>query len=147
MIDELLAQLRRDDGVRYTPYYDPVGIATLGAGHRLDLPICEAAVDQILRDDVAHALADCAALACWPALSARRQGVLVNMCFNFGFKGLTGFRRLLAALEVGDLRAGGGRDAREPMGVAGGRPRHAGGPADARGSLGVIARATCHPLR
>jgi len=94
-----LEQLRADEGWSAVPYTDSRGVLTIGIGHRLDLPLCAAAIEAQFAHDVAHAQTRCATLACWATLSAPRQDVLVNMCFNLGFRGLTGFRRMLAALD------------------------------------------------
>jgi len=99
---KILEQLRRDEGVRATPYQDSEGIATIGVGHRLDHPLCQAAIEAQLRYDVEAAEAACQAFAFWPRLSGARRGVLMNMCFNLGFAGLQGFTRMLAAIEEGD---------------------------------------------
>jgi len=41
-----------------------------------------------------------AALGYWRMLSPPRQRVLISMCFQLGLKGLLGFKRMLAALEI-----------------------------------------------
>lgn len=98
----LLDQLRRDEGVRPAMYIDSVGIATIGVGHRLDLPLCPAAIDAQLRHDVEMADLACQRFAFWPRLSEARRGVLINLCFNVGLQGLLGFAKMLAAIEADD---------------------------------------------
>ena len=55
-------------------------------------------------NDVAETVRDLdARLPWWRRLSAARQRVLLNMCFNLGIGGLLEFRRSLAAMERGDF--------------------------------------------
>ena len=103
----LIAELKRDEGVRYEPYFDVVGIKTVGVGHNLKAkplgliyPIDDAMVDRILALDIAdvfEALDD--HLPWWRALSEVRQRVLANMAFNLGIGGLLGFNNTLAAVK------------------------------------------------
>jgi len=98
----LLEQLRRDEGQRRTAYQDTQGVWTLGVGHNLRYPISDAAIEQILRDDVQAAETACLSLPIWAQLSEPRRGVLLNLCFNLGFDGLMRFRKMYDALRAGD---------------------------------------------
>jgi lysozyme len=99
----ILDQLKRDEGRRATPYQDSRGIWTVGYGHNLTVgALSEAALEQILRDDLLAAETPCRRLPIWPRLSEARQGALLNMSFNLGFAGLMEFRQMFAALEAGD---------------------------------------------
>lgn len=98
-------QLRRDEGVRATAYQDSRGIWTVGVGHNLSVPLSDAAITQILADDILTVDTACRALPLWTDLSGARRGVLMNMAFNLGFTGLMGFRRMYVALESRDYDA------------------------------------------
>lgn len=105
----LIADLRRDEGVRYAPYDDTVGVKTVGVGHNLKAkplgliyPLTDAEVDRILSLDIADtidALDD--KLPWWRELDDVRQRALCNMVFNLGIGGLLGFRNTLAAIKGG----------------------------------------------
>lgn len=105
----LVAELRRDEGVRYEPYFDVVGVKTVGVGHNLKAkplvllyPIDDEMVNRILMLDIAdvvEALDD--KIPWWRELSEVRQRVLANMAFNLGVNGLLGFRNTLASVKDG----------------------------------------------
>lgn len=95
----LREQLIRDEDWRRAAYQDSKGYWTIGVGHKISTPLSDAAVGQILDDDIAAAETDCRAAFFWFArLSECRQAVLVNMRFNVGLGGLKEFRRMIAAL-------------------------------------------------
>ena len=65
----LIAELRRDEGVRYEPYFDVVGVKTVGVGHNLKAkplglpyPIDDEMVDRILLLDIADVFEELAAV-------------------------------------------------------------------------------------
>ena len=105
----LIAELRRDEGVRYEPYDDTVGVKTVGVGHNLMAkplgliyPLTDAEVDRILALDIADTIEDLDdKLPWWRELSEVRQRALANMAFNMGIGGLLGFRNTLAAIMAG----------------------------------------------
>lgn len=116
--DSLLnKELRRDEGVRYSPYLDTVGIPTVGVGHNLNAkplpdgwtyPLIDAQVDQLLADDLKEVFDGLdARMAWWRKLDYARQRVLVNMAFNLGIAGLLGFNNTLAAVQQGRYSAAG----------------------------------------
>ncbi len=96
----LVAELKRDEGVRLKPYMDTVGKLTIGIGRNLtDVGISEAEAEILLRNDIATAelLLD-RGIPWWRTLDEERQLVLVNMAFNLG-AGLFGFTNTLAAVQ------------------------------------------------
>lgn len=106
----LLAELRRDEGVRYSPYLDTLRVQTVGVGHNLvarplnaTYPLSDDQVDAILADDLAVVFAGLnSRLPWWRSLNDVRQRVLVNMAFNMGIAGLLSFKNTLAAIKRGD---------------------------------------------
>ena len=99
----LLEALKRDEGRRPKPYQDTRGVWTVGYGHNLTTgALSDAAMEQILRDDIQAVETACLALPIWKDLSDPRKGVLLNMAFNLGFAGLMNFRAMYVALESGD---------------------------------------------
>lgn len=105
----LIEELRRDEGVRYSPYLDSEGIKTVGVGHNLEsqplelsYPLTDEQVDLILSADLVSVFHDLDGnIGWWRTLSYPRQRVLANMCFNLGITRLLGFRRMLLAVERG----------------------------------------------
>lgn len=104
----LMAELKRDEGVRLKPYRDTVGKLTIGAGRNLDdkgISAVEATI--LLANDIEEVCAALdAELPWWRDLDGVRQRVLANMCFNVGIQKLLTFANTLAAVKAGDyLRA------------------------------------------
>jgi lysozyme len=107
----LIDELRRDEGVRYTPYADTKGIPTVGIGHNLQAsplpsgwtyPLTGGQVDELLRGDLQNVYGDLTrALPWWTDLSDVRQRVLCNMCFNLGMSKLAGFKNTLNSMRQG----------------------------------------------
>ena len=102
----LLADLRRDEGLRLEAYQDTAGNWTIGYGHKLTAPgnpIIEPEAETMLADDVnfvCFQLDD--RLDWWRGLADNAQRGLANQCYNLGFKGLQGFTHMLTALEAHD---------------------------------------------
>jgi lysozyme len=97
---DLIEQLRRDEGVRYTLYKDSVGIDTFGTG--FTFPIDDAENDFILQhrvDKISAALAD---YSWFSSLDAVRQAALINMGYNLGVSGLLHFPTMIHCLSIQD---------------------------------------------
>ena len=113
----LIAELRRDEGVEYTPYMDTVGVPTVGVGHNLravplpdgwTYPLTDEQVDTVLAADLVEVFVQLdMKLPWWRKLDYERQRVLVNMAFNLGINGLLGFKNTLAAVQQGRYSAAG----------------------------------------
>lgn len=107
----LIDELRVDEGVRYWPYRDTVGILTVGVGHNLQAkplptgwqyPLTDGQVDGLLSSDLGSVFVDLDNnLPWWTDLNDTRQRVLANMCFNLGIGKLLGFKNTLAAVRQG----------------------------------------------
>lgn len=102
--DIVREQLKVDEGVKESMYFDSRGYATVGVGRLIDqrrggrLRPDEIAL--MLENDIADAEADARVLfPSFDRLSERRQAVLVNMAFNLGRERLSQFRRFRAAVE------------------------------------------------
>lgn len=92
-------ELIHDEGIRYKPYRDSVGILTIGVGRNLeDVGLRSSEIMQMLTNDIHQAEADLIRLFPWFIyLNDVRQRVLVNMAF-MGVGRLIGFRKMLAAI-------------------------------------------------
>jgi lysozyme len=97
---DLIEQLRRDEGVRYTLYKDSLGIDTFGTG--FTFPIDDAENDFILNNRVAKLRAKLVQYQWYTALDPVRQGAVENMAYNLGVNGLLHFPHFIAALAKQD---------------------------------------------
>ena len=104
MTDDVTAFILRNEGIRLHPYRCPGGYLTIGVGRNLDaLGITKAEALHLLANDIQRVNRELdEGLPWWRELSAVRQAVLVDMCFNLGFHGLMGFVKMLMALRRGD---------------------------------------------
>lgn len=106
---DLNEQLRRDEGVRYRPYQDSLGIWTVGVGHKLlstddfIYPLTDDNVDALLESDVAKVMSQLAGVCSWfPHLDDVRKGAVVNWAFNIGVHGVLLFVQAGKAIAAGD---------------------------------------------
>lgn len=105
-----MSGLRRDEGLRLTPYKCPAGHWTIGYGHKLTqaefMRVKQITLEQaekLLLEDTIQAICDAQAVCeNFDTLSLPRKSVLVNMAFNLGRRGLKKFKKFLAALQVYD---------------------------------------------
>jgi lysozyme len=97
--------LIRHEGLRLFPYKDSVGKLTIGVGRNLeDQGITEEEALYLLGNDILQAASDLGkAFPVVFALSQDRYEVLVNMAFNLGISRLSKFKRMWAAIEIGDF--------------------------------------------
>lgn len=107
MIEQLTAQLRRDEGTRATAYKDSMDFLTIGVGRLIDSRKPGAGlrpdeIDYLLRNDINDRMqALTKALPWFSALDDARRGVLINMAFQLGTAGLLGFKSTLALISAG----------------------------------------------
>ena len=104
--EELLTQIKQDEGLRLTAYQDTLGNWTIGYGHT---PATEGQVwtladaEAALLDDVDRAANDVDMAFPWAeAMGVIRWSVLVNMAFNMGLSRLQEFHMALAAMQAGN---------------------------------------------
>lgn len=86
---ELLAFVKKEEGLILHPYRDPVGLPTIGYGHRIDSmdrpPLTPAGAEALLLADL-KGKRD-ALLGISPSLKVatpRRVAALIDFCFNLG---------------------------------------------------------------
>jgi lysozyme len=105
--DKLRKDLGDDEGERLKLYRCTAGKLTIGRGHNIeDRGISPAVMELMYEEDVQVAERD--ALALFPGLfsySERRQAALVNMAFQLGYQRLKDFKKMRAAVNVGDWGA------------------------------------------
>jgi lysozyme len=104
--------LKRDEGLRLTPYKDTRGFSTIYYGHNLDanpLPAeviaaaDEATASVVLLADIARIQMKLFRDLPWiQRLPLVIQGVLINCAFNMGVDGLLKFHNTLTLIQSGD---------------------------------------------
>ncbi|MDD2229876.1 MAG: glycoside hydrolase family protein [Candidatus Cloacimonetes bacterium] len=105
LMNRIISQLVRHEGLRLKPYRCTAGKLTIGVGRNLD--------DRGISQKEAYAMLERDILDCeqqlldeipviYTALDEVHQSVLLNMCFNLGLKGLLGFNNTLAFIAAGD---------------------------------------------
>ena len=125
-IEQVQKQLEIDEGVVYEIYTDHLGYPTFGIGHLITkndpefeepvgTPVSKERVDSVFAIDIKIAEDECCVLyPFWEELPEEVQEILVNMMFNLGRPRLTKFKKMNAALEMGDWKTAAveGRDSR-----------------------------------
>jgi len=103
-LDLVKKRLIEFEGMVLTPYKDKHGLLTIGVGHCLDRNgITEEEALYLLSNDintVIKRLDD--NLPQWTTYPLKAQYVLLDMCFNMGWRTLSTFRKFLKALDEGD---------------------------------------------
>ena len=102
---ELVDQIKRQEGLRLDAYQDTLGNWTVGVGHTPAFSgqtITEAEADALLLQDLTEAEASMVAALPWvQSLDVCRYCVLWNMTFNMGIGRLLEFHLMLGALRTG----------------------------------------------
>ena len=125
-IERVQKQLEIDEGVVYKIYTDHLGYPTFGIGHLITkndpefeepvgTPVSKERVDSVFAVDIKIAEDECKVLyKFWEELPEEVQEILVNMMFNLGRPRLSKFKKMTAALEMGDWKTAAieGRDSR-----------------------------------
>ena len=100
-------QVKSDEGCVLHAYRDTLGYLTIGYGRLIDKKkgggISQSEADQLLQNDIDRKLAELRDHIPWfDKLDDARKGVLLNMAFQLGVKGLLGFRNTLAEINEGN---------------------------------------------
>lgn len=100
---DLTKQLIIDEGLKLKPYRDTVGKLTIGVGRNLsDNGISESEAITMLNNDIERVFSELRRFDWFNSLNPRKKDALANMCFNLGLPRLLNFKRMIAALDVGD---------------------------------------------
>lgn len=99
----LETDLLRDEGSRLKPYVDSEGKITISVGVNLSDGISQAESDLLFSGRLAATRAEAPKHMPWLAAAPEpvQRGVL-NMLYNMGWPRLSGFKKMLAALEARD---------------------------------------------
>lgn len=100
---DLIEQLKRDEGVRFSPYVDTTGHTTVGVGRNIsDVPFSPDEVDLMLSNDIRRVQDALGGHAWYDGLDVARQAAVANMAFNLGMAGLLHFPTMLHCLQGAD---------------------------------------------
>lgn len=115
--DIIIKRLEFHESCILKPYYCPTGHLTLGIGHNIDARaftneekkaigdwkkgITKNMAYMICRNDVNICLNQLKTLPFWNRLDLERKYALLDMCFQLGFNGLCGFKKMLEAMRWG----------------------------------------------
>lgn len=107
MSTKLVEMLKRHEGVRRFVYRCSVGALTIGVGRNIDpnkggIGLSDEEVDFMLQNDISRVYMELNTEYEWfHDLDEVRQDVLIDMCFNMGLPRFSQFRKMLAAIELG----------------------------------------------
>lgn len=110
----LIEQLKIDEGVRYEVYLDHLGYPTFGIGHliteidpefgcKVGTAVSEERVQEVFEKDLEIVLDECKILydKNWDSYPGEVKEILANMMFNLGRPRLSKFRNMTLALNTG----------------------------------------------
>lgn len=109
MKEIVIAQLKRQEGLRLKPYRCSAGKLTIGYGRNLeDNGISREEAEEMLANDVDAAERAVRGRYSWfEKLNKERQAVIINMVFNLGIDGFDKFRKTIGYIERGDFENAG----------------------------------------
>lgn len=103
---DIAEKLIRDaEDIRLKAYRDSVGSLAIGIGRDLiQKGISQEEAEILFARDLREAIEDAQVVLgdTWHRLNPARQAVMVDMAFNLGRGGLSKFKQMLAALDVGN---------------------------------------------
>lgn len=102
---DVIALLKKHEGVRLKPYRDTEGKLTIGVGRNLDdVGITALEADELLLNDVDRCMKEIAVNFPWMAdLDDVRIAVVISMIFNMGLSTFMGFRKTIQAIQSRDF--------------------------------------------
>ena len=105
LTDELVAEIKREEGFVPVVYLDTKGKKTIGYGTLLEDGISEAEAELLLRhrlDLMAGELERSRVGEVYGGLKPAAKRAVLNMAYNMGVPSLLGFQKMWAALAEGD---------------------------------------------
>ncbi len=100
-LQELRKRLIKNEGMKIKLYKDSTGHSTIGVGRNLDdIGISEEEAIIMMDNDIEECIKNLSTLNFWHNLNETRKLILIEMCFNIGFDGIKGFKKMLSALEL-----------------------------------------------
>lgn len=104
--EELIAMLRRHEGVEPFGYYCSENKLTVGVGRNIDpeggIGLSPDEIDYLLNNDIDRTIEDLQKFDWWENLNPTQQAAMVDFHFNVGGTTFRKFKNMLAALSDGD---------------------------------------------
>ena len=100
---EIIDDIKRDEGFEPMPYHDTRGYLTIGYGTKLPIDEREAQLllEKRLNDTIVELREH---LDFFDNLPEEAQSIILNMAYNLGVPKFMTFRRMIAALREGDFK-------------------------------------------
>ena len=108
-MEQLLAMLKRHEGVESHAYECSEGKITVGVGRNIDseggIGLSDEEIDFLLRNDIARCIIELSSEYDWFVdLDDIRKDAIVDIAFNLGITRLRLFKRALAAMAEGNYK-------------------------------------------
>jgi len=95
-------QLILHEGYRKKPYRCTAGYLTIGVGINLDAGLDDEEIMFLLQHRLKKIITQLEQFEWYAKLNHVRQKVLIDMAYNLGMAGLLKFKKMIAAIELGD---------------------------------------------
>ena len=98
-------RIRSHEGYSTVPYTDSEGLLTVGVGRCIDrVPFSADEIDLMFENDLKRAVAGAETFGAYYFLNETRRGVLVEMVFQLGVRGVSKFVKFLDAAMEQDFK-------------------------------------------
>ena len=102
-MSNLIAQLKRHEGLELMPYKCRSGKITIGVGRNLeDIGITEQEAELLLLNDIGRVKQELVNDQWYMDLDPVRKAVIENMSFNLGYPTLKKFQNMISSISQGD---------------------------------------------
>ena len=102
-MSNLIAQLKRHEGLELMPYKCTSGKITIGVGRNLeDIGITEQEAELLLLNDIGRVKQELVNDQWYMDLDPVRKAVIENMSFNLGYPTLKKFQNMISSISQGD---------------------------------------------
>ena len=102
-MSNLIAQLKRHEGLELMPYKCTSGKTTIGVGRNLeDIGITEEEAELLLLNDIGRVKQELENDQWYMDLDPVRKAVIENMSFNLGYPTLKKFQNMISSISQGD---------------------------------------------
>ena len=102
-MSNLIAQLKRHEGLELMPYKCTSGKTTIGVGRNLeDIGITEEEAELLLLNDIGRVKQELVNDQWYMNLDPVRKAVIENMSFNLGYPTLKKFQNMISSISQGD---------------------------------------------
>lgn len=103
-MSNLIAQLKRHEGLELMPYKCTSGKTTIGVGRNLeDIGITEQEAELLLLNDIGRVKQELVNDQWYMDLDPVRKAVIENMSFNLGYPTLKKFQNMIAHISEGNF--------------------------------------------